>query len=171
MLPNYSKIVSEFKGVKEDAPKKKKSNHVPPKNQRNKTDDYSSFVSNKIPSMNETINEWSTKELLYYFRYHAERNGYRYIITNYPKEMHLMKSIRSNFSNIEICAMIEFLYESEQTYLRKDTLTPSVLSSSWVNSIYADTKLWANDNYKPNKKHKREWSESPVEEVTIGEWK
>ena len=173
MLPNYSKIINEFRGVKEDAPKVKKSNHIPPKNQREKVGDYSYFVNNRIPTMKDTIEEWSSKELLYYFRYHAERNGYRYVITNYPKEMKFVKRVKENFSNTEICAMIEFLYESEQTYLRKDNLTMSILASSWVNSIYADMKLWVNDEYKPNKKskNKREWDEtSSTDDVTIGEW-
>ena len=86
-----------------------------------------------------------------------------------------MKRLRTNYSNREICGMIEFLYESDQDYLEKDRLSPNLLASQWVNTIYADMQLWVEDKYVPKKAKKakkhHEWSQ-PVKETNskIGDW-
>ena len=86
-----------------------------------------------------------------------------------------MKRLRANYSNREICGMIEFLYESEQDYLEKDRLSPNLLASSWVNTIFADMQLWVEDKYIPrsvqNKKKKTpkgEWKSSSKEKTAVG---
>ena len=90
-----------------------------------------------------------------------------------------MKRLKANYSNQEICGMIEFLYESDQDYLDKNRLSPNLLASSWVNTIYADTKLWVEDKYIPRsvqskaKKNvkQREWDRHEAQtsdDVNIG---
>ena len=90
-----------------------------------------------------------------------------------------MKRLRTNYSNREICGMIEFLYESDQDYLEKDRLSPNLLASQWVNTIYADMQLWVKDKYIPRsvqtKKKKsvkqREWDKDVAQtenDVVIG---
>ena len=90
-----------------------------------------------------------------------------------------MKRLRANYDNREICGMIEFLYESDQDYLDKSRLSINILASSWINTIYADMKLWVDDKYIPRsvqtKKKKsatqREWDKDVANtnnDVSIG---
>ena len=90
-----------------------------------------------------------------------------------------MKRLKTNYSTREICGMIEFLYESDQDYLEKDRLSPNVLASSWVNTIYADMKLWVEDKYVPrsvktkkkNNIKQREWDNSTKsDDVVSSDW-
>ena len=84
-----------------------------------------------------------------------------------------MKVLRENYSNREICGMIEFLYLSDQDYLEKDRLSPNLLASQWVNTIYADMQLWVEDKYVPKskktkKKSKGEWHDNtPNEDSSV----
>ena len=90
-----------------------------------------------------------------------------------------MKRLKSNYDNREICGMIEFLYESDQDYLDKDRLSPNLLASQWVNTIYADMQLRIDDKYIPrsvqarkkNNIKQREWDKDEArrgDEVSIG---
>ena len=121
------------------------------------------------------IDDFSTRDLMYYFREISEESGYRYVISNIKKDMAIMKRLKTNYSNREICGMIEFLYMSDQDYLEKDRLSPNLLASQWVNTIYADMQLWVEDKYVPKKAKKakkhHEWSQ-PVKETNskIGDW-
>lgn len=75
-----------------------------------------------------------------------------------------MKRVKSNYSNREICGMIEFLYESDQDYLDKERLTPNLLGSSWVNTIYVDMKLWVEDKYIPRSTKTKKQSSKKLKE-------
>ena len=75
--------------------------------------------------------------------------------------------------------MIEFIFCSNQNYLDITITQPTVLSSSWCNTIYRDSILWANDEYEPTERvvtkkeriKKREWQrEVTGEKANIGEW-
>lgn len=113
----------------------------------------------------EQWDSFGTRDLVYYFREIAHGAGVHYVIANIQKDMAIMKRLRDNYTNAEICAMIEFLFTSEQDYLDKHHLSPNVLASGWVNTIYADTNLWVNDQYVPasvaksskRKKSQHEW--------------
>lgn len=183
MMPEYNKkLIEEFKRtrlashttVTEEKPKKKKPTHIPPKSKRkSNSSPYNTFLD-KMDNLEETIDSFSTRDLVYYFREISERNNYKYVVTNIKKDMAIMKRLQENYTQREICGMIEFLYESEQDYLDKTRISPNLLSSQWVNTIYADTMLWIEDNYVPKKKQKhkaREWT-STIEEDTseIGAW-
>ena len=146
-------------------------NASPTRNRRQSTP-YESFIR-KYNDLADSVDSLTTRDLVYYFREIAQDNGYKYVISNIKKDMHIMKVLRENYSNKEICVMIEFLYESEQDYLAKDRLSPNLLASQWVNTIYADSQLWLNDEYiiKSKKKFKStEWDKKDSETTKIGEW-
>lgn len=136
---------------------------------------YESFLV-KLKNFEEEVEHFKPLDLVYYFKKVAEENGYKYVIVNIQKDMAVMKRVMSNYSAVEICGMIEFLYESDQDYLSKDRLSPNLLSSTWVNTIYADTKLWARNVYVPVSKRKkkksavsdREWSSDSKNTSNIG---
>lgn len=157
----------------EKPPRKRGSSHVPPKSQRKGYSAYDDFMV-KYRDLEKYIDTFKTRDFVYFFRQTAEDSGYKYVVSNIKKDMAIFKRLSDNYSPAEICCMIEFLYQSDQDYLEKDRLSPNLLASQWVNTIYADMKLWVEDEYVPKskKKHKnREWTSSVEEtESKIGEW-
>lgn len=159
-----------------EKPQKKKPTHVPPRSQRpQENNPYTTFLK-KYNALEDNIDSFKTRDLVYYFREISEESGHKYVVSNIKKDMAIFKRLLENYTPREICCMIEFLYYSEQDYLEKDRVSPNLLASQWVNTIYADMKLWVEDKYTPKskKKHKsREWT-APVDETTsksvIGEW-
>ena len=165
------------RGQSEEVPKQ---TPAPPTRQRKSygSSPYDSFIR-KYNDLEETIDKLGTRDLVYYFREIAQEKGYKYTVSNIKKDMAIMKRLKTNYSNREICGMIEFLYESDQDYLDKSRLSPNLLASSWVNTIYADMKLWVDDKYVPRsvqtKKKKnikqREWDKDEAQtnnDVNIG---
>ena len=151
MIPRSTKaLVAEFRkkrGQILEAPKP-----TPPTRKRNThSTPYDTFIR-KYNNLDEYIDDLGTRDLMYYFREIAQENGYKYVISNAKKDMAIMKRLKTNYSNREICGMIEFLYESDQDYLDKDRLSPNLLASQWVNTIYADMQLWIDDKYVPKSK-------------------
>ena len=150
----------------------------PKKGRPSPTEPYQVFLY-KYERLEEYLDKLSTRELLYYFREKAQENGYKYVITNIKRDMAVIKKAKEHYDNKDICAMIEFLYTSDQDYLDKERLSPNLLVSGWVNSIYYDTQKWLDDEYVPNSKkpkhtNRREWQEHlPSEDkakTKIGEW-
>lgn len=149
MIPeNTKKLITEFRSLRGQSSEKPKT-PVSSQRKKRRNTPYDSFLK-KFNSIEESIDDFNTQDLLYYFREVAQENGYKYVISNISKEMAVMKRVRVNFNNREICCMIEFLYESEQDYLDKTRLSPNILASGWVNTIYADMNLWVDDEYSPN---------------------
>ncbi len=176
MIPKNTKaIMAEFRmsrGQFEEAPKYTPA--PPTREKRNPSTPYEVFLK-KYNNLEETIDNLGTRDLVYYFREVAQENGYKYVISNIKKDMAIMKRLKADYNNREICGMIEFLYESEQDYLEKDRLSPNLLASQWVNTIYADMQLWVDDKYTPqsvkernSKKSKGEWKSSPDSKTQIG---
>ena len=178
MIPKNTKaILSEFRMSRKQIEEPVK--YEPPTRQRKtQSTPYESFMK-KYSDLENTIDKMGTRDLVYYFREIAEEKGYKYTISNIKKDMAIMKRLRANYSNREICGMIEFLYESDQDYLDKSRLSPNILASTWVNTIYADMQLWVEDKYIPRsvqaKKKKsikqREWDKDVAQtknDVNIG---
>ena len=159
-----------------EKPKRNKvSSYVPPKSQREQESPYTTFLR-KYNDLENTIESFKTRDFVYFFRQVAEDSGYKYVISNIKKDMCIFKRLSESYTPTEICCMVEFLYQSEQDYLDKSRLSPNILASQWVNTIYADMQLWVEDEYTPKskKKHiKREWT-TPVSDLSssseIGEW-
>lgn len=142
-------------------------------------DPYSRFLD-KYNRLADTIDDFKTQDLMYFFREKAKECGIKYVIANTKRDMAIFKKLQDNYTPREICLMIEFIFCSEQNYLDSSVTQPTVLSSSWCNTIYHDALLWANDEYepverKPSKKErlkKREWQREVPDndEVKIGVW-
>ena len=180
MIPKNTKsVLTEFRLSRCQSEKPSLPTPTPPnRNKRGCSTPYECFL-NKYNNLEETVDKLGTRDLVYYFREISEECGYKYVISNIKKDMAIMKRLRSNYSNREICGMIEFLYESDQDYLEKDRLSPNLLASQWVNTIYADMKLWVDDKYIPrsvktkrkNNTKTKEWDKDVAnikDDVNIG---
>lgn len=134
-----------------------------PKKSGGKKSSYDRFLE-KYQNLEDNIDSFGTCDLVFYFRETAEESGYKYVIANMRKDLSIMKRLKENFNNREICGMIEFLYISEQDYLDKHRLSINILASGWINTIYADTMLWVDDQYVPQKSKKalktHEWDKN-----------
>ena len=144
------------------------SDHVP---------DYKQSMREKMENINDHIDSFKAYDLVLFFAIKAEDHHSRYVISR-GRDCGAMKKLQSNFTNEEICIMIEFLFESDQDYLLPvETLRPTVLISGWQGTIFYDSQLWLDDKYTPKKKTSknpvREWSEEVPNgnNATIGEWK
>ena len=142
------------------------------------SDPYSSFLD-KYSHLSETVDDFKTQDLMYFFREKARENGVKYVIANMKRDMGIFKKLQENYTPREICLMIEFIFCSNQNYLDITITQPTVLASSWCNTIYRDSLLWADDQYEPverkptKREHiqKREWQREVIgEKTTIGEW-
>lgn len=180
-----SNIMAEFKAKqslvkKEEAPKDlTRGFNKKPGGNRTTYDPYTSYKAKLDLGL---LNKFNTRDIAYFFRDVANENGVKYIISNITKDMKCYKvCISKGYSVEELLAMIEFLFTSGQQYLRVETIQPTILMSTWCNTIYADTQLWLKDEYDPNIRFKkpnkhttpvREWKEPVPEEdrASIGDW-
>lgn len=180
MIPKNTKsIIAEIRKSRGQSEEVSKQTPTKPTRERKTASTpYDSFIR-KYNNLEDSIDNLGTRDLVYYFREIAQEKGYKYVISNIKKDMAIMKRLREHYTNREICGMIEFLYESDQDYLDKDRLSPNILASSWVNTIYADMKLWVDDKYIPRsvktqkKKNikQREWDKEDAQtknDVSIG---
>lgn len=141
----------------------------------NKSSNWQTFL---MKYQREEYEKFNTRDLVFYFREVADRNGIKIFISNWGVSMSAFKKAKETFSPEELCLMIEFLFESEQDYLDKNSLSPNIFRSAWCQTIYADSLSWANDEYVPKKKRTnktvapREYDKSGDEitetKVTIG---
>ena len=172
IVKNNKEIFDSFKSARRTTEASKRPSRMPARKSP-VTNIYQAFL-NKYNNIEETIDTFGTRDLVYYFREVSMECEHKYVVSNIKKDMAIFKRLQENYSSREICGMIEFLFRSEQDYLDKNRLSPNVLASSWVNTIYADTQLWLDDKYSPNSakksKKQREWSESRNEDVEIGGW-
>lgn len=128
------------------------------------------------------LEKFSTRDIMFHFRDVANRNGVKYVIGNAKIDMRNFKTaLERGYTNEQILAMIEFLFESDQDYLDKTTLHPGILLTGWCNTIFQDSQLWLDDLYVPRSERnktknskrdvKREWVDNnPSTDCTIGEW-
>lgn len=142
------------------------------------SDPYSSFLE-KYHHLSDTVDDFKTQDLMYFFREKARESGVKYVIANMKRDMGIFKKLQENYTPREICLMIEFIFCSDQNYLDASVTQPTVLASSWCNTIYRDSLLWAEDQYVPTERktskreqiQKREWQrEVTGEKAMIGEW-
>ena len=153
--------------------------HRSPRRSSQKSSDRSASFYEKYGHLEETVDSFTTSDLMYFFREKARENGVKYVIANMKRDMGIFKKLQVNYSQREICLMIEFIFSSNQNYLDKSITQPTVLASSFCNRIYRDSLLWANDEYDPDssnisapkRSQNREWGEHSEEEsAKIGEW-
>jgi hypothetical protein len=138
--------------------------------------DYEQFLM-KYEDLETEAEHLTDKDLLFYFQEAARQSGFKYVIANWGRDLALTQRARQNYPNRELCLMIEFLFFSEQDYLKKETLSPTILVSTWCNTIYRDSLLWAEDKYAPkkygrpvSKKAVREWT-GAEKKSAVGKWR
>lgn len=153
---------------------------VPPLRRNAPGDRYQSFLD-KYDDLERFIDGFTPQDLMYYFREKAKEAGYKYHIANMKRDMGIYKKLLESYSAREVALMIEFIFFSNQDYLNTSKTQPTVLASAYVNTIYTDALLWADDKYVPGQREKkkqrptikkREWKNTkPQEERSkIGEW-
>lgn len=139
------------------------------------SDKYASFLK-KYEDIENTVDTFNTNDLMYFFREKAKEVGVKYVIANMKRDLGIFKKLQSDYEPREICLMIEFIFCSNQNYLDKEITQPTVLSSTWCNTIYRDSIAWANDEYDPNFKTAknrttREWKgDTSTDKAKVGEW-
>lgn len=139
------------------------------------SDRYASFLQ-KYEDIENTVDSFTTHDLMYFFREKAREVGVKYVIANMKRDLGIFKKLQSDYEPREICLMIEFIFCSEQNYLDREITQPTVLSSTWCNTIYRDSIAWANDEYDPNvkpvkNKVSREWKgDTSTDKAKVGEW-
>lgn len=139
------------------------------------SDKYQSFLE-RYWDLENNVDSFTTQDLMYFFREKSKEAGFKYVISNMKRDLGIFKRLRSNYTNREICLMVEFLFFSDQDYLEKDRLQPTVLTSTWCSTIYADSMLWLEDKYIPSstkrkKLASREWiSNAENNSHKIGDW-
>lgn len=169
---DLSKLLREARGqgqeVEKESPKKK--------SKRNAESSYTRFLR-KYYDLENSIDSFGTKDLLFFFREKSRESGNHYVIANMQRDMGIFKRLQEDFSVEEILLMIEFIFSGDQTYLNVSHTQPTVLVSNWINSIYPDSILWSKDEYVDKKdfyKNKnrttREWSSKENNTTKIGEW-
>lgn len=128
----------------------------------------------KYADLENTIEEFNSNDLVYYFETKSQEANKPYIVANMAKDSKIMKRLQKDFSNEEILVMIEFLFFSGQTYVKDPTI--NVLASSWINTLKNDANKWLNGEFDPTKsktskkkmikkvrEFKREYDEDNVE--------
>lgn len=103
----------------------------------------------KYEDLENTIEEFNSNDLVYYFETKSQEANRPYIVANMAKDSKIMKRLQKDFSNEEILVMIEFLFFSGQTYVKDPTI--NVLASSWVNTLKNDANKWLNGEFDPTK--------------------
>lgn len=170
--PIKRQLMDEFRSSRGQSTEVSKISTPPSRSRRQRTP-YDSFLY-KYNNLEECIDTFGTRDIVYYFRETAQNSGYKYTIANIQKDMAIAKRLKNQYSIREICGMIEFLYNSDQDYLDKAHLSMNVLASRWVNTIYADMMLWVDDKYIPRsvqdsskRNHSQhEWSDSAASDET-----
>lgn len=170
LLETYYNIINNIERVPLSNDKKIKTEKKAPKKS---TSIYYENYRKKLE--NNQFDKFGTRDFLYFFKDTANDVGVKYVISNYAKDMRVFKLLKERgYSNEEILIMIEFLFKSDQDYLDKRYIQPTVLISGWCNKIYQDSQLWLNDKYVPKSKAKfsqREYTgDTNITSISIGEW-
>lgn len=143
-----------------------------------KTGQYESYLR-KVKL--EQVEEFNSRDLVYYFRDSSIEADKKYRVANFKKDMAIMKHLKDSYSNEEIILMIDFLFSEDNDYL--DSPTINLMASNWINTIYIDSQDWADDKYVPHKQRgkkriareaqleSREYeSDGKESSIEIGEW-
>lgn len=164
----------KLKTLKESTNKREKA-----KRKREKARD---ILVIKLDNYEEEIPNFTTDDIIHYFAYLYEETNKRPYYISWARDRTHVVRLREAFDNLSICLMIEFLFNSDQTYLNKRDVAIGVLSSGWSNTVLADSELWVNDEYDDSKRFNRnkkktvkrenDWvtNESSSPTTKIGEW-
>lgn len=107
----------------------------------------------------ERFMDFDEKDWFQYFVLKAQEQGVKYLVRNYAKDYTIIKSILSELTWDELKTMIDFVWESDQDIVDKRTVGIWILSKGWINTIYQNSVLWKDGQYKPKSapSRNREW--------------
>ena len=162
-------------------PKRNTSNRQvkrnPQKEKKAKKDTKLDLFINKLDNLEDHVASFTNQDLLYYFMYCYEGSLNKSYRPNIKRDLASLMETMEYYSSEDICLMIEFMFNSDQNYLSKFSLKPTILKSGWCEKIYEDSNLWVNDKYfnkgdKPkNSPNSSKWeTDKDQQEITIGEW-
>lgn len=143
------------------------------------SEQYQQYLKKKENLTPENCAElFGTRDLVYYFKDKANEVGNRYVIANFKKDMAVMKRALERYSVRDILLMIDFIFDSGQDYLDKKIVQPTILVSTWTNTLLPDAELWLEGKYIPRSQKKkgtksvREWTgeKSSTDKASIGDW-
>ena len=162
-------------------PKRNTSNRQvkrnPQKEKKAKKDTKLDLFIKKLDNLEDHVASFTNQDLLFYFMYCYEGALNRAYRPMYSRDLDSFNYILEYFSSEDLCLMMEFLLNSKQDYISKQSLTPTIFRSGWCEKIYEDSNLWVNDKYfnkgeKPkNSPNSSRWeTDKDQQEITIGEW-
>lgn len=117
----------------------------------------------------EDVYKFSNKDILDFFKYLSIKHNTRTVF-NIARDTSCIKKAKENYDNLDICLMIEFIFEGCD-YLDKIGIRPTILHSAFTPQLYKDSKLWVDGKYRPRKKKlvkKREWEGETEDEIKVG---
>ena len=144
----------------------------PKRERRQRTDEsYERYLRKAESGRRE---EFNGLDLVYFFRDASRDAGYRYSISNITMESGCMKRLLEEYTPVEICHMVDFIFKSGQDYMNKATCSPHLMASNWRNTLYPDSRAWLAGEYGTNQSSqlkRREWGTKKQEpDVRIGGW-
>ena len=137
ITPNYD-AAQDFFSTDEEIKNKETENN--PKTKRKKVKTFKEkFDAGDVDS-------FTARDMVSLFAQTAREQGIKYII-NWGRDVSMVKKLLENteLDKMDIVRMIEFLFYSDQDYLDKSSIGPSILTSGWMNKIYQDSLLWVID--------------------------
>lgn len=141
-----------------------RDNSKAPKQNRKKTQSTGDINKNNKARMLEKLEDerfadFNEKDWFQYFVHKGAEHGVRYLVRNYAKDYTILKSIMTEMTWVELKLMIDFVWDSPQDIMDKQTVGIFILSKGWINTIYQNSILWRDGKYKPKHAptHNREW--------------
>ena len=116
--------------------------------------------------------KYNSRDILYYFKDLAKECNIKFVsnVSLDKRYMRNIKQLKESYDTHEILDMYEFLFKSDQTYLKKEVLHPGILLTGWGNKIYDDSRLYKKGKFVNNPKlSKREYI-GDKEECAINDW-
>lgn len=102
--------------------------------------------------------DFTSRDILFFFKDYAKKEGIPFY-SNLQQDIKYMANIKqakNTYSNQEILGIIQFIFISDQDYLDKRKVSPSILCSTWMNTLYADASDFANGKYVPKSQKVKE---------------
>ena len=99
----------------------------------------------------ERIEELTSRDILFFFKDTLKDKGIQFYSNMQQdiKYMACIKQAKQTYDNYALLGIIQFIFNSEQDYLDIRKVSPTILNSTWMNTLYADACDFAEGNYVP----------------------
>lgn len=138
------------------------------------------ILISKLDDYENEVPNFTNDDLIQYFMYLYETTNNKNYFVSWAKDRTVMTRLKEVFDTLDVCLMMEFLFNSDQTYLDKRSIGIGVIGSGWANKIHTDSILWSEDNYDDSSRYKNKKSDeresswntndNSTSNVEIGEW-